>query len=197
MKEILDNIVNKVKGTLTKEAIIDYDLTDSYVLIYDEAYGVARKRKKLLKNPRTNTYTYLGITMFRLFLVILINLICYGYVCFVGHSYWLSMILVFIPFLYLYLVFDIMIFTVKITCRSKRLKGSLKINKEGITDSTFDGIKILFEWKRIKMVVVKKYSVIILTDTPIYFFVNKDVEKQLIREIKRFRSDITIVKSDR
>lgn len=197
MKEILDNIVNKVKGTLTKEAIIDYDLTDSYVLIYDEAYGVARKRKKLLKNPRTNTYTYLGITMLRLFIVILINLICYGYLCFVGHSYWLSMILVFIPFLYLYLVFDILIFTVKITCRSKSLKGNLKISKEGITDSTFNGIKILFEWKRIKMVIVKKYSVIILTDTPIYFFVNKEVDKQLIREIKRFKSDITIVRNDR
>ncbi|HAB66777.1 MAG TPA: hypothetical protein DCE23_05365 [Firmicutes bacterium] len=196
MKNALKNIIDKISVGIKNQATINYDLSDSYVLIYDEAYGVAKKRKKLLKKPTTKTHTYLGITLFRLILILCLNLFCYLYLKICGYSYIVCTLCIFTPFLYFILTMNIIIFIIRVTCRSKKLKGSFVLNKQGLTDSTFKGIKILFEWSKIKMVIVKKYSIIILTDTPIYFFVNKDVEDELITALKKYKKDLIIVRND-
>lgn len=194
--KLIDNIVKTIKDKVNKDVDIEYDLSDGYVIMYDEAFGVARKRKKLLKNPRTKTYTYLGVTTCKLLLFVLINIICFMLYKHYGYSSYICMFCVIVSIFYLLLAINLVLFIIRVTVRKGKPKGSFKLSKEGLTDSTFSGIKILFEWSRIKMVVIKKYSIVILTDSPIYFFVNKEVEKKLIQGIKRFKSDIVIVRND-
>lgn len=210
MKNILNTIVDKINDKVKKDTIIEYDLRDSYALIYDEAYGVAKKRKKLLKNPNTKTHTYLSVTIFRLLLILFLDILALLYLksrgytdifCFIYYNQQYSLdiigiICILMPLLYLVLAINIIMFIVRINIRRKKLVGSFKLSKEGLTDSTFKGIKILFEWQRIKMVIIKKYSIIILTDTPIYFFVNKEIESKLIKSLKKYKKDILIVRKD-
>lgn len=210
MKKILNTIMNTITDKVKKDTIIEYDLRDSYALIYDEAYGVAKKRKKLLKNPRTKTHTYLSVTIFRLLLILFLDILALIYLKSQGYTdifyfiYYnqqysldiIGVICILMPLLYLVLAINIIMFIIRINIRRKKLVGSFKLSKEGLTDSTFKGIKILFEWERIKMVVIKKYSIIILTDTPIYFFVNKEIENKLIKSLKKYKKDIKIVRKD-
>ena len=55
------------------------------------------------------------------------------------------------------------------------------------------GIEMLFRWDKIKYIVVKKYSVIVLTDTPIFFFMNVEVKDELLSGINKYKNNITVI----
>ena len=65
--------------------------------------------------------------------------------------------------------------------------GKTIIDDNGITNDSFQNIKMIFSWDKIKMMIVKKYSITILTDTSCYFFFDiskkDEIEKALFKNI--------------
>ena len=53
---------------------------------------------------------------------------------------------------------------------------------------------MLFKWNKIVGVIVGKHSVVILTDTPIYFFFSKRDSKKIIKTIERYHKNTMIIK---
>jgi len=70
---------------------------------------------------------------------------------------------------------------------------SITIDERGILDESFYGIKMLFKWNKIVAVIVGKHSIVILTDTPIYFFFSKRDSKKIIKIIERYHKKIMII----
>ena len=79
-------------------------------------------------------------------------------------------------------------------CRKNSPVLEAIIDEEGISNFSYYNIKMVFNWDKIKAVVVKKNSVTVLTDTPLYLYFDKKKENRIIKEIKKYKPEITIIK---
>jgi len=189
-----------IKGTLKsfiigpREVNIPYDLSTNYFTYYNEASGVAKKRRSLLKNPSAKTHSHAFYSCWYLGLTIIIELI-YIYACLnYPESCFTYFLELFLPFLYVLLcLYFAFYLSHLLLAKTTKKKGTITLSKEGLTN-TIDDLKITFPWSKIKMFVLKENTIIILTSTPIYFFANKEITNSLISNTKRFKPDITIVK---
>lgn len=70
--------------------------------------------------------------------------------------------------------------------KKHNFKNSIVIDKNGITDKSYHGIKMIFKWEKIIGVVISKYTVTILTDTPVYFYFNISKKDDVISAIEKY-----------
>lgn len=170
--------------------IIKCNLKNHYFRYFNEARGVALRRNKLLKNNKTLVLKYSDyILIIDLVLIILIGISCYIESI---EAFIFGMML-----LVLTIVFNVYVFINTLAIVRFRKKnnydGEIVLSKEGLSNSSFYGIKLTFEWKKIKAIVVMKKTVIILTDTPIYFYQSLENKDVIIEGIRKFKKDILIV----
>lgn len=112
---------------------------------------------------------------------------CNCYICIA------SGILFFITILYLILNF-LFLLPSYFYRKKHNFKSSIIVTEKGIIDNSFYGIEMTFYWEKVKAIVIKKHSVIILTDTPVYFYFEKSKEKELVDAITNYKKDIVIIK---
>ena len=161
-------------------------LKKNFTAIYDEALGVAKNRSKIIKNKKINKLSYLELTII-IFIIILVISIIIAF-C----NYLISYILIFIDLIYL-ITSITKILIIYTWLKEDNFIVSSKITKEGIINNSYYDIKMTFKWDKITAVVIKKYSITILTDTPIYFIFNIDDKDILLKEIKKHKKDILII----
>ena len=168
-----------------------FDRDKNYFKCYDEARGVAMNKRYILKNKKLNLFSYTD----------------YMYLIF-GILFFLSTIFIFsrdidiVMIGVLLIIFDILFLVCAFIstyimynfCRKRKMPLKVLIDKEGITNSSYYDIKMIFKWEKIVCVVIKKNSITILTDTPIYFYFDKSSERALLKEIKKYKKDITIIR---
>lgn len=154
---------------------------------YDEAMGVAINKKSVLKKRKANTLSYSGTFAFLSISYFLLSIFLShfnGYFCEVG-----SQLLTFAAILFLCMIIIRVIHYFK----RKKCEVVTIINKDGITDTSFYGMKLLINWEKIEAVVIKKHSITILTNTPIILYFDKSLEEKIIKCVKKYKKDIVII----
>lgn len=143
-----------------------------FFVSFNEARGIAENKKKILRKKDSRCFTYFQTNFINTILLFIIEL------CFVLYfklSLW-------------YLLFSLIPLLVKsiyvvLYLRERKIYQARKYNiidEKGLHDDSFYGIKMLFEWKKIKALVIAKHCVVILTDTPCYFYYDISKKKELI-----------------
>lgn len=164
---------------------IETDIKDNFFAHFDEARGIAIHKSKIIKKRKVKCLSYMQgqvlTVIFLLVAAILLSMLC----CKINYIFIPVCILLLSAFLYLiYIILTIVgiyIFRIK-----QNFKNTITLNKEGITDKSFYGIKILFDWSKITAVVVGKYTVTILTDTPVYFYFDISKKDKILNAIKKY-----------
>lgn len=175
---------------------IKYDMSKNYLKCYNEALGVATHKKKIFKNhnSKTHTYTYYGW----LYLGIVILIILINYISYITVGYgWINHIMSYLDLLILLaIIIYFILFGIRCYYSRCRLeKGTFCFDEEGIKNDSYMGIEMLFRWNKIKYIVVKKYSITILTDTPVFFFMNIETKEELIKGIQKYKKDIEVIEN--
>ncbi len=170
---------------------IKSNLSGNFMSIYSEAKGVARNKKYILKNKKVFSINY--------FLELAIRYIISLYIEFYYLDYTSGTIQLVFLFLILctlvFIIFDIFRLTFMFENICKRgFVTSITVTDKGIIDESFYGIKMLFKWNKIKAVVVKNKSVVILTDTPCYFYFSSRDEKNIIKKLKEYNKNILVIR---
>ncbi len=173
---------------------ISCDLSKKYFECFDEAKGIALHKRKILKNKSVSCLSYMQ-EVFLIFLVIeficlLLSLVASYSMCF---------------FIYFLLTVDIIFFLfhiirvfVGILLRKKQgFKGSIIIDENGITNTSYYKIKMVFAWPKIKAIVIKKYTVTILTDTPCYFYFDVAKNKKILEAVKKYHKNTLILENEK
>ena len=163
----------------------------NYFKCYDEARGVAMNKKYILKNKKLNLFTYTDYMYLIFSILFFLSIILMFSKNF--NTVMLGIIITIFDILFLLYVF-ISTYIMYNYCRKKKLPLKVLVDKNGITNSSYYDIKMIFKWEKILGIVVKKNSITVLTDTPIYFYFDKSKETSLIKEIKKYKKDITIIK---
>lgn len=171
---------------------ITSNLSKHFFHAYSEAKGVALHRSDIIKNKRANAFSYfqLAIMLFFLFFFFSITLLYVG-----GFCYWfVATVIVF--FAFAFLAYTVIRYAATYDYAKKnKFKNTLTITEEGITDESFYGIKIFLNWSKVKAIVIKKYTVTILTDTPCYFYFEKAKKDKVVAEIQKHNKNILIIEN--
>lgn len=162
---------------------IETNLNNNFFKIYDESRSVAIHRKEIIKNKKANALTFSTEVLLIFTSILLISLIIKKY----G--------IIFMTLSFIYLMTNIIRFISSYKFRKKQnFKNEIIIDEKGITDlSSFKNVEILFKWKKIKAIVIKKYSVTLLMDSNIYFYFDIKEKEKIIKEVKKYKKDILII----
>ncbi len=172
---------------------IDYNMEKKYFLCYDEAQGIIIRRKSIINHPNIKTYNYIERGLQNLIIIMILSIIN----CFFGINVSLplaNIINIILLFFYVYLLIYFIRFIFKLSIAKKRqLKGHITINDKGITDYSLSGFELLIKWPKVKLVVIKPTTAVILTDTPIYIFTNIETKNKLEKAFHKYAPDIPII----
>lgn len=163
---------------------------NNYLKTYNEVKGVVKSKNRILKNKNSNCLN--NITRIIISLICLIILITYmnlSNILFLNNT---SYILAFISSIYI--TFCI-IYNIKIYSYRKKMnfQSTIVLNKEGLTDTSFQGIKMIFSWSKIKGIVIKKNSITILTDTTCYFYFDISCKEDILSALDKYATRDLII----
>ena len=77
--------------------------------------------------------------------------------------------------------------------KKQKFNNTIIIDKNGITDESYYGIKMIFSFDKINAIVVGKYTVTILTDTPCYFYFDVKEKENIIKAIEKYNKEVRII----
>ncbi len=151
---------------------------------FNEARRIAKNKKRIIKTEKLSLKTYwvskLIILGSYLFLALL--LIFNG--CIMGAN-----IIIFLIIIYWLGSF----FRVIISFKMRKKALVLVFNKEGITDESYLGIKMVFKWEKIQAVVFGTYSITILTDTPYYLFLGIKAKNKVVDALNKYNKEVLVI----
>ena len=164
---------------------IETDISNDFFHCFDEARGVAQHKAKILQTKSARPLSYLQGKIVTVCILLLMSAVLLFLGCinirFITAS-WLIIILAIIYLLHA-LATIIVIHNIR---KKQNFKNSIIIDKNGITDESYYGIKMIFSWDKIKGFIVGKYTVTILTDTPIYFYFNISKKDEILKAIEKY-----------
>ena len=165
---------------------INSNFKTNYFKYYNEALGVAANKKRIIKKHKVNKLNYYE----QLFLVLsLVILIC---IILLLNDYFRASLIIFLLSTFA-LIINIITYLLRVRYeKSIDYQNTIIINEEGITDNYLD-IIITFTWKRIKALVIKKNTIVILTDTYIYFYFDIKDKDKVLKAIKSYKKELLII----
>ena len=109
-----------------------------------------------------------------------------------NYNYSEHVLLIIIAFFYL--IFNV-IFVIKMYCirKNTKFKNEIEIDGGGIHDKSYFGIEMTFDWSKIKAIVVRKHTVVVITSTPIYFFFDITKKDDLVDAITKYKKTIPVI----
>lgn len=169
---------------------IKSNIRKKYFACVNESMGVNLNKKYILKTKKNTDYTYSEHTLYVIIIMLLVSAIFA--IMRTNLSILFSMIAIFCAFLYLLAVCIVVLMGYNAR-RKVNFKNEIEITEEGITDSSYYGVKMTLSWDQIEAIVVRKNTVIILTNTPLYFYFDKNKKKDIINASQKYKKDIIVI----
>lgn len=173
---------------------IKYNLEYNYFDLYNEAQGVINFKQSVYKNEYKpiKSYTANGLSLVKYTLIIFLILLL---LMFINKTWLLTKIIGFIfaasfaiTFIY-YIIFIIFYNTEKMRCHH----GELTINKNGILDTTDDGIRIGLPWHLIEALIITDKVLIFTSKTMTFYFIESSHVDEVKEAIKTYQSALKII----
>ncbi len=149
---------------------------------FNEARGVALFKRSVLNSKKKLIPTYLGFILFLLGVVLGLGILF----SFFTKLKWLFYLFFLLAIL---IVLSHFFYLIEIFYYHHKLAGKTIIDEKGITNNSYRNITIIFNWNKIKAIVITKHAVTILTDTPYYFFFSNDQKEELLKVVKKQKKE--------
>lgn len=169
---------------------IKSNIKKKYFTCLNESMGVNLNKKYILKTKKNTDYTYTEHTLYVMIIILLISAIFA--IMRTNASILLSMMAIFCAGLYLLavLITTLMGYTAR---KRVNFKNEIEITEDGITDASYYGIKMTLSWDQVEAIVIRKNTIIILTNTPVYFYFDKNKKKDIVNATKKYKEDILVI----
>lgn len=173
---------------------IKYNLEYNYFEFYNEAQGIVNFKQNVYKNeyrPIKN-YTSNGLSLVKFTLLSFILMLI---LMFINKGWIITKIVSFIfaatfalTFVF-YLIFILFYNTEKNRCH----RGELTINKNGILDTSDDGIRIGLPWHLIEALIITGKIICFTSKTMTFFFIESSHISEVLEAVKTYEKDLKII----
>ncbi len=173
---------------------IKYNLEYNYFEFYNEAQGIVNFKQGVYKNEykALKNYTSNGLLLAKYTLIFFVLLLIFMLIKkewlitkIIGFIFAASFALTFI----FYLIFFLFYNSEKNRCH----RGELTINKNGILDTSDDGIRIGLPWHLIEALIITDKIVCFTSKTMTFFFIESSHADEVLEAIKTYQKDLKII----
>lgn len=173
---------------------IKYNLEYNYFEFYNEAQGIINFKQSVYKNEYKpiKSYTSNGLPIIKYTIIFFILLMI---LMLIKKSWLLTKIIGFIfaalfaiTFIY-YIIFITFYNSEKNRCHH----GELTINKNGVLDTSDDGIRIGLPWHLIEALIITDKIVCFTSKTMTFFFIESTHVDEVLEAIKTYQKDLKII----
>ena len=172
---------------------IETDISKKFFSRFDEARGIALHKKSVLKNKNPKTLSYTKGSLLIIILLFILSIVFALFCRFNWRLFFLPCLTYLIAIIYLIYVVSIIIETYNFR-KKLQFKNTIIIDENGITDKSYKKIKMIFSWNKIKGIVIGKYTITVLTDTPVYFYFDISKKDDVIKAIEKYGKKNLIIK---
>ncbi len=166
---------------------IESTIKDNFFQIYNESRGVLLNKSKILKNKNSKCLDYIPTILLTNILIMLIAVFLLY-----TRIFYVSIILTIISLGYILITFFRM-YASYLFYKKRNFKNTIKITSSGLIDNSL-AREIVISWDKIKRIVIKKYSLTVITNTKIYFFFDIKIEKKFLKAINPYIDGNLIIK---
>ncbi len=173
---------------------IKYNLEYNYFEFYNEAQGIVNFKQSVYKNeykPIKN-YTSNGLSLVKFTLISFVLMLIF---MLINKEWFLTKI---ISFLFaasfaLTFIFYILFISFYNTEKNRCHRGELTINKNGILDTSDDGIRIGLPWHLIEALIITDKIICFTSKTMTFFFIESTHVDEVLEAIKTYESELKII----
>lgn len=173
---------------------IKYNLEYNYFEFYNEAQGIVNFKQSVYKNeykPIKN-YTCNGLSLVKLSLITCVLMLIF---LFINNEWLITKVISFIfaisfalTFIF-YIVFVLFYNSEKNRCH----RGELTINKNGILDTSDDGVRIGLPWHLIEALIITDKVLCFTSKTIIFFFIENTHVDEVMEAVKTYQSELKVI----
>ena len=173
---------------------IKYNLEYNYFEFYNEAQGIVNFKQSVYKNeykPIKN-YTSNGLSLVKFTLISFVLMLIF---MLINKEWFLTKL---ISFLFaasfaLTFIFYILFLSFYNTEKNRCHRGELTINKNGILDTSDDGIRIGLPWHLIEALIITDKIICFTSKTMTFFFIESTHVDEVLEAIKTYESELKII----
>lgn len=171
---------------------INSNISKNFMGCFDEARGFAMHKSKIIKSKKNNCLSYMQNK-----LIIYMTLIIISSILILSSCYDCNLLIIALLLFHganIYLIITIISIISMYHFRKKNnFKNTIIIDKDGIIDESYYGIKMIFKWNKIIGIIIGKHTVTILTDTPCYFYFPISEKDNIIKAIDKYGDKSKII----
>ena len=171
---------------------MDYEIKYDNFFEFMELKNIIASKRIILKKNNASLYSYFN-QFYELLFAFILFYISYSlsFIVFLRYIFLLfSMIslAMILSFLILFLIFIIQFKTYK-----NGRSGKMTFSNRGIVDYSDRGYICGFSWKKVRLVIVGKKSVVIFSKYPFCLFVNAKNSREVVDNVRKYANDVMIV----
>ena len=172
--------------------IVRTNIYNNFFACFNEARGIAMHKDSVLATKKGKCLSYLESKLLSFIIMLILSLLLSLFSIFDCYFIMLS------RFVYIFACFYFaatLITLLKFYNRYKyqRFESSVIMDRHGITDESYYGIKMIFSWDKIKGIVIGKYTITFLTDTPCYFYFNIEEKEKIMKLLAKYNQKKKII----
>lgn len=171
---------------------VSTNMSKNFFSCFDESKGISLQKQKLLKSNSYRFCSYMRKKLLILIFLFLLATILLLFSCCYMPIILLSWIISFIGLGY-FIYFLTTVMTSYHYRKNQQFQNTILIDKNGITDESYYGIKMIFSWNKILGIVVGKRTIVILTDTPVYFYFDLSKKDEILTSVHKYGDEIKII----
>lgn len=171
---------------------IDTNITNKFFSRFDEARGIALHKKEILKKRKNKSLSYSQRKLMGFIVLFGFSFIFMA----LANFHWLFLKLSFAMYILanVYIIHALVTVVTIYNFRFRQdFKSEILLDKNGITDESYYGIKMIFKWDKVLGIVIGKYTVTIITDSPCYFYFDISKKDEVLKAINKYADKKLII----
>ena len=172
--------------------IVRTNIYNNFFNCFNEARGIAMHKDSIISSKTNNCLSYIETKLLSFIIMIVFSLVLYVFSYFNCHYIMLSRLLYLFACLY-FIATLITILKFYNRYKYQRFESSVIMDRHGITDESYYGIKMIFSWDKITGVVIGKYTITFLTNTPCYFYFSISEKERIMKILSKYKQKQKII----
>ena len=173
---------------------IKYNLEYNYFEFYNEAQGIVNFKQTVYKNVHKpiKSYTSNGLSLVKFTLISFVLMLIF---MLIKKEWFLTKLIsfVFAASFALTFIFYILFISFYNAEKNRCHRGELTINKNGILDTSDDGIRIGLPWHLIEALIITDKIICFTSKTMTFFFIESTHVDEVLEAIKTYESELKII----
>lgn len=164
---------------------IEYNLSDSFIKVYNKASGIFLQKEELLKNENTKLHSYFSLLFKDILNIIIVFAMLLGIFYILELKFVKVILYICLGIILLWIAFGVILFIVYYTRTNKSQSGIIEFTEKNIIDTNANGFSYTFNYDDIELVVITNELIVFIINKPMIIIITNTSKDKVVNYITK------------